>query len=87
MRQAWILTLVIPALAACEPVTDPRGPAPTCAAGQFAGIVGQPVAAAAAVPDPKRIIRPGDMVTEDYRSNRTNVYLDGQDVITELKCG
>lgn len=87
MRQAWILTLVIPALAACQPVPDARDPAPVCAAGQFAGLVGQPVAEAAVVPEPKRIIRPGDMITEDYRLDRTNVYLDTQDVITTLKCG
>lgn len=34
-----------------------------------------------------RIIRPGDMVTKDYRTDRLNVELDDNDVVTRVYCG
>ncbi|MFO7649416.1 MULTISPECIES: I78 family peptidase inhibitor [Halomonas] len=34
-----------------------------------------------------RVIRPGQAVTLDYRSDRINVRLDADDVITEIGCG
>lgn len=34
-----------------------------------------------------RVIRPGQAVTLDYRSDRINVRLDEDDVITEIGCG
>lgn len=61
--------------------------APHCVAGIHSDLVGQPVAAAAAVPEPKRIIRPGQRVTRDYIPARTNVVLDKNDVITRIYCG
>lgn len=63
------------------------GPASQCVAGLHSELVGQPVAAAAVVPDPKRIIRPGQRVTRDYIPARTNVVLDRNDVITRIYCG
>ena len=34
-----------------------------------------------------RVIRPGDMVTKDYRTDRLNVELDEDDVVTRVYCG
>ncbi len=34
-----------------------------------------------------RVIRPGDMVTKDYRTDRLNVELDENDVVTRVYCG
>ncbi|MEX0839863.1 MAG: I78 family peptidase inhibitor [Parvibaculum sp.] len=34
-----------------------------------------------------RVIRPGDMVTRDYRTDRLNVELDDNDVVTRVYCG
>lgn len=58
-----------------------------CVAGIHSDLIGQPVAAAAVVPEPKRIIRPGQPVTRDYIPSRTNVMLDENDVITRIYCG
>jgi hypothetical protein len=33
-----------------------------------------------------RVIRPGDVVTKDYRPNRLNIDLDAQDVVVSLRC-
>ncbi|MEQ8268527.1 MAG: I78 family peptidase inhibitor [Parvibaculum sp.] len=34
-----------------------------------------------------RVIRPGDMVTKDFRPDRLNVELDGEDTVTKIYCG
>lgn len=34
-----------------------------------------------------RVIRPGDMVTKDYRTDRLNVELDENDIVTRVYCG
>ncbi|SMY08346.1 I78 family peptidase inhibitor [Flavimaricola marinus] len=34
-----------------------------------------------------RYIRPGDAVTEDFRPERTNIELDGNDIVTRVYCG
>lgn len=34
-----------------------------------------------------RIIRPGDIVTKDYRLDRLNIELDNRDIVTTLRCG
>lgn len=62
-------------------------PATTCAAAEFAHLVGQPASAADAVPDPKRVLRPESKMTMDHRIDRTNIRVDDQDVITSLNCG
>lgn len=36
---------------------------------------------------PTRIIRPGDLVTQDYRPQRLNIHLDGAGTVTRLSCG
>lgn len=55
--------------------------------------VGKPYADAASVLQPAgpvtaiRVIRPGTMVTRDYRIDRLNVDLDDKDVVTKIYCG
>jgi hypothetical protein len=55
--------------------------------------VGKPYADAASTLQPTgpvtaiRVIRPGTMVTKDYRLDRLNVDLDDKDVVTKIYCG
>lgn len=55
--------------------------------------VDKPYAEAASVLQPTgpvtaiRVIRPGTMVTRDYRIDRLNVDLDAKDVVTKIYCG
>ena len=35
----------------------------------------------------QRVVRPGEMVTQDYRNNRITVDVDERDVITAIRCG
>ncbi len=41
----------------------------------------------ATLPQPRRIIRPGEAVTMDYREDRTNIELDGNDRVVRVYCG
>jgi len=34
-----------------------------------------------------RVIKPGMMVTMDYREDRINIHVDAENVITSVKCG
>ena len=34
-----------------------------------------------------RVIRPGEIVTQEYNPQRMNFYLDDTDKVTEVKCG
>jgi hypothetical protein len=34
-----------------------------------------------------RVIRPGTMVTRDYRTDRLNIMLDDKDIVTKVYCG
>ncbi len=36
---------------------------------------------------PVRVIRPGDIVTMDFRSNRLNISLDANGRVTRVYCG
>ncbi|WP_420861560.1 I78 family peptidase inhibitor [Algirhabdus cladophorae] len=36
---------------------------------------------------PTRIIRPGDLVTQDYRPQRLNIHLDAAGTVIRLSCG
>ena len=72
------------------------GPAPRkvadpalCGADRMAHLTGGPATSLPGdeVDGPLRLIRPGDMVTEDFNPARLNVALDAQDHITSLTCG
>lgn len=64
-------------------------PLSPCGADKLQGYVGRPLAALppGAADVTRRVIRPGDAVTEDFSLQRLNVYLDRADVITQLVCG
>lgn len=34
-----------------------------------------------------RVLTPGQPMTMDYREDRVNIHIDGNNVITEVKCG
>lgn len=65
-----------------------RAAAPeACGAADYAGLIGQDAAAALALPDPKRIYRTDEAITDDFVPNRINVKLDDTDTIFEIACG
>lgn len=90
------LAVVLMSLAACLPQEgglaqgpSPAAPegAPLCAPGVYAGLIGEPAAAASAVPEPKRLLGPGEKRTMDYVPARTNIEVDAAGVITRVFCG
>lgn len=74
-------------------------PAGSCDPDRYTHWVGMTIAAAGKgspdagvlglekVPKPFRLIEPNSMVTQDYRPERLNLYLDGNGVITRVTCG
>ncbi|QUJ76433.1 hypothetical protein KDD17_16360 [Sulfitobacter albidus] len=90
MRYA-ILTAVL--VAGCGAVVPPAGggaPAggpDTCGAAAQQGLIGQDAAAALIVPEPKRVYRTDEAVTQDLVPERVNVLLDETDVIVSVSCG
>ncbi len=94
--------IAIAALAACATppveVADPNVPPPAplgrCDATKAQRLIGQPATpalidsarreSAAAL---TRLIKPGTMVTMDYRQDRLNVTVDEQNRITAIRCG
>ena len=99
MKAAWIgMGLIV--LGACAPApveevpSDPpadsgletRAP-DTCGVAKYADLLNQPREAAASVPEPKRVVGPGDIVTSDYIPNRVNIGVNEAGIIKELGCG
>ncbi len=85
-------------LAACSNSSDyfesvnlapPARVSDSCGATQFKYLVGQPVTALAgvAIPDPKRVIEAGSMVTKEYFAERINIRLDVENNIADVYCG
>lgn len=103
MRNATPLSLMIAStamlgIAACAPLPAPSTPPPggtlQCVAGPGAWAVGKPVTdglVAKVQADTHsravRVIRPGQAVTMDFRGDRVNVMLDGQDRVERVSCG
>ena len=101
MRLATGLAVLCLAMAACTPEGEPTsGPPPgavtgapdgtdACDAKEHARLIGKPLSDPS-VPEASpvvRHIRPGDAVTEDYRVERLNIYVTGDDVIEKINCG
>ena len=92
----YLVFLPLIALAACatpQPA-DPRIDRPelgegACDAGMLGYLVGQSISEidVATLPQPRRIIRPGEAVTMDYREDRTNIELDDDDRVVRVYCG
>lgn len=88
---------IVALLAGCAP-TAKRAPAPAastgCDAAKLRAMIGKPYDAAQsdamrskAGARLLRVIRPGNMVTMDFREDRLNVKLDAADLILALNCG
>lgn len=79
------------ALAACQTTTtvahDPSGALGTCPAPAFEDYVGQPFDQVTIQWEHLRVLRPGDIMTMDYRQDRLNIELDEADVIARIFCG
>jgi len=70
-----------------EPPAPP--PADACGAAMFEGMIGEPRGEIhePSLPQPYRIIEPGDAVTKDYRPDRLNIYLDDDGHVSRVYCG
>jgi len=59
----------------------------TCNAAAYQDLIGRDAAAALALPEPKRLYGPNDVVTTDFNPARLNVQLDGIDNVIAVTCG
>lgn len=70
------------------PVVGPGSGADACGAASLQTAIGAPLRAVALPEDrPVRVIRPGDLVTQDFAPGRLNVELDARGRIAGLRCG
>ena len=85
------------AAVACAPTDAPGGTDPIagpCDAARLGGLVGQPFtdrlradALRRSGARTTRVIRPGDVVTMDYRSDRLNINLTARNRVERFSCG
>ncbi len=79
------------ALAGCTtaPPALPPQLEDTCGAADFAALIGQDATALETTLHlgMVRVIRPGDLVTQDFRPARINFMIDENDVIQTINCG
>lgn len=99
MRQGFVLSGLVIALAACQPAAPPDIDMPTvepdpaewvsCGADRLQGLVGQnrSVLDGMTLPDPVRIVGWDMAVTLDFNPERLNIGYDRADIITEVSCG
>ncbi|PJI86420.1 peptidase inhibitor I78 family protein [Yoonia maricola] len=84
-----ILALI--ALAGCTAAEPPLPPQleDTCGAAAFADLIGQDATALerTLVLGPVRLIRPGDVVTMDFRPDRVNFKINDTETIQSIDCG
>jgi len=81
----------------CAPAPETATPDPLsglCNASRLGNLVGRAYSAALSAEAQRRSgaravrrIRPGDMVTMDFRGDRLNVHLDGADRVNRFDCG
>ncbi|SES05004.1 Peptidase inhibitor I78 family protein [Tranquillimonas rosea] len=88
MQPKTILCAALLGLSACAPPMTGDAPVETCREGAYDGLVGRPLAAVT-LPQSldTRVIRPNEMVTQDYRPDRLNLELDGEGTIIRAYCG
>jgi hypothetical protein len=81
---------------ACTPESEPQDPpndlgppvAESCPAEDYQGLIGSPLAAVTYPSDLNaRVVRPGDVMTMEYRGDRMNIRVDDEGVITQVTCG
>lgn len=101
MRRALSALACLSMLAACTstPPVDTGGPLPpqtsaSCDAGAAQGFVGKQgdaqtveQARIAAGAEVARVLKPGQVVTMEYRDGRLNVDVDASNTITGVRCG
>ncbi|WNO52550.1 I78 family peptidase inhibitor [Stakelama saccharophila] len=102
MKSAAALAPIILAVTACATTASPppaeqARPTPDagqCDAGGLDDLVGQPANAELGAKARDRAgartirwIQPGMAVTMDYRSDRLNIHLDGQNMVERFRCG
>lgn len=88
-RIPLVLTLIaLPAMAMAQTTDDPDL-TDACGASGFAGLVGQSgeIAEMLELEQTTRVIRPGTIVTRDYRLDRINFDIDDEGTITRVYCG
>lgn len=87
----YMIPLLILAACAAPKVEDPLpvGLDDTCRAAAQSSLIGQDVTSLERVLllGQVRVIRPGTVVTQDYRPERINFVIDSDDVITQITCG
>ena len=92
-RRAVAVAALALALAACAPTGEPPAEvameADACGAGALQGLVGTSVGTldAASLPEPRRILFPGDAATMDFAPGRLNVVIDASDRVERVFCG
>lgn len=85
MRRVPILLAA--GLAACT-ASPPDPSAPACGADGYQSLVGRPLAAVSLPADlPQRVIRPGEIVTMEYRADRLTIDVDESGTVTSVRCG
>ncbi|MFQ6553680.1 I78 family peptidase inhibitor [Aestuariibius insulae] len=91
-----LIPIFLLALAACEPAPSVTGDVEgldkltpdTCGAEDYQTLVGQNIASATFPADLNdRVIRPGDIVTQEYRPDRVNFRVNDTGVIQSVTCG
>ena len=91
MKKLFALIMLAGCSATVMPATPPV-PLPqddTCNAADYATLVGQPATALERVLllGKVRVIRPDQPVTMDFRQDRINFVIDGDDRIAAITCG
>lgn len=87
MKHLWILAVALAACSGVETGSVPPSGGDACNASAHVGVIGQDAAAALALPEPKRIYRTDEAVTQDFMPERLNVILDETDTIIAVSCG
>lgn len=96
MPRALAAAALLAALAACtqDDAGTAAGPAATaaddaCGAAGFQNLVGTSVGTldASSLPEPRRVIFPGQPVTMDFRQERLNVEIGPDDKVVRVFCG
>ena len=92
----WLVAGLALLLAGCATVATDEAAAAEgrCDAGQAAELVGREASQALGAEALRRTgatglrwIRPGDVVTMDYREDRLNIHLDGRGRVARFACG
>jgi hypothetical protein len=84
-----LAALGLPTLAACAMVQADEGALTPCDAQHLAVLIGEPAEKLEEVPlpDPTRVVRPGEAVTMEHVPERLTVRIGARGLIHEMRCG